>query len=81
MVVTLVTVYAKKLLEGSGRAAIVGASMSTLYLYLYALLQEQEYSLLAGSIGLFVILPLVMFLTRNVSWYTSKEVYSSTVDM
>jgi inner membrane protein len=81
MVVTLVTVYAKKLLEGSGRAAIVGASMSTLYLYLYALLQEQEYSLLAGSIGLFVILALVMFLTRNVSWYTSKEVYSSTVDM
>lgn len=80
MVVTLVTAYAKIVLKMGGRAAIVGAGMSTLYLYLFALLQEQEYSLLAGSVGLFVILALVMFLTRNVSWYTPDEVESTTFD-
>ncbi len=69
MVVSLVTAYAKIMLQSGGRAALVGGGMTALYLYLLALLQEQEYSLLAGSIGLFVILALVMFLTRNVNWY------------
>jgi inner membrane protein len=46
--------------------------MTALYLYLLTLLQEQEYSLLAGSIGLFVVLALVMFLTRNVNWYKAS---------
>lgn len=73
MVVSLVTVYAKNVLKGSGRAGLVGGGMAALYLYLLALLQEQEYSLLAGSIGLFVILALIMFLTRNVSWYAAQE--------
>lgn len=69
MVVALVTAYAKIVLQSKGRAALVGGGMTALYLYLLALLQEQEYSLLAGSIGLFVILALIMFLTRNVNWY------------
>jgi inner membrane protein len=71
MVVSLVTAYARILLRSWGRAALVAGGMTALYLYLLALLQEQEYSLLAGSIGLFVILATVMFLTRNVNWYTS----------
>jgi inner membrane protein len=73
MVVSLVTVYARNVLKNSGRAGLVGGGMTALYLYLLALLQEQEYSLLAGSIGLFVILALIMFLTRNISWYTAPE--------
>ncbi len=69
MVVALVSAYARIVLQSGGRAALVGGGMAALYLYLLALLQEQEYSLLAGSIGLFAILALVMFLTRNVNWY------------
>jgi inner membrane protein len=81
MVVSLVSAYAKIMLQSRGRAALVGAGMTALYLYLLALLQEQEYSLLAGSIGMFVILAAVMFLTRNVNWYSaSKEAQVATED-
>lgn len=43
----MVTAYAKIMLHSKGRAALVGGGMTGLYLYLLALLQEQEYSLLA----------------------------------
>jgi inner membrane protein len=73
MVVSLVTAYAQIMLRSKGRAALAGGAMTALYLYLLALLQEQEYSLLAGSIGLFAILAAVMYLTRNVNWYNSAK--------
>jgi inner membrane protein len=50
----------------------MGAAMSTLYGYLYLLLRLEDYALLAGSVGLFVMLALVMFLTRRVNWYELK---------
>jgi inner membrane protein len=43
-----------------------------LYSYLYVLLQAEDYALLLGSIGLFVILALVMYLTRRVDWYAPR---------
>ena len=39
--------------------------LGALYGYLYVLLQLEDYALLMGSVGLFVILALVMFLTRQ----------------
>ena len=46
--------------------------MATLYGYLYLLLRLEDYALLAGSVGLFVMLALLMFLTRRVNWYELK---------
>jgi inner membrane protein len=31
---------------------------------------SQDYALLAGSLGMFVLLAATMFLTRNVDWYS-----------
>jgi inner membrane protein len=73
MVVSLVTAYAKILLHSKGRAALAGGGMTALYLFLLTLLQEQEHSLLAGSIGLFAILAAIMYLTRNVNWYNPAK--------
>lgn len=44
-------------------------TLASLYGFLYLLLRLEDYSLLAGSIGLFVMLALVMFMTRRVDWY------------
>jgi inner membrane protein len=73
MVVSLVTAYARIMLRSNGRAALAGGAMTGLYLFLLTLLQEQEHSLLAGSIGLFVILAAVMYLTRNINWYSPAQ--------
>ncbi|WP_020409262.1 cell envelope integrity protein CreD [Hahella ganghwensis] len=45
-----------------------------LYGYLMSLLQEQDFALLYGSIGLFLLLAIGMFATRHVDWYKLSEV-------
>jgi inner membrane protein len=42
-----------------------------LYTYLYVLLQLQDYALLIGSVGLFLILSVIMILSRKIDWYGS----------
>ena len=37
--------------------------------FFYILLRAQDVLLFAGSIGLFIIIALIMYLTRNVNWY------------
>ncbi|QIA08765.1 cell envelope integrity protein CreD [Draconibacterium halophilum] len=39
------------------------------YLFIFILLQLESFALLAGSIGLFVLLAALMFFTRKVNWY------------
>ena len=54
-------------------AMAVGGFLSGLYGFLYVLLQIQDYALLVGSIGLFVVLGAVMWLTRDVDWYALRS--------
>jgi inner membrane protein len=48
--------------------------LTTLYGFLYINLQLQDYALLLGSIGLFVMLAVVMYLTRNIDWFSKLNV-------
>jgi inner membrane protein len=73
MTVGLVYGYTRRILTSRRNAALVSGGLSILYGYLFALLHEQEYALLAGSIGLFLMLGLVMYLTRNIDWYQTTE--------
>lgn len=41
-----------------------------LYLFLFTILQLQDYALLAGSIGLFVILAIIMRASQQIKWYS-----------
>lgn len=68
-VVLMVLAYARVVLRARSRAALLGGGLALLYGYLFTLLQEQSYSLLAGSIGLFMALGAVMYLTRNIDWF------------
>jgi len=68
-IVGMIAAYGKAMLRTIGKAAIVGGVVAALYAYLYVVLMNEDYALLAGSVGLFVILALVMFLTRKVNWY------------
>lgn len=48
---------------------IFAALLSLLYLFIYVLIQMQDNALLFGSIGLFVLLTLAMYLSRKIDWY------------
>jgi inner membrane protein len=67
-IVAMVTAYAAAFLRGWRRALGLGAAVAALYGYLYIVLVNEDAALLVGSIGLFVALAVVMFLTRRVDW-------------
>ena len=73
MVCLLISGYCRAVLETRGRAVVVGGVLSLLYGFLYMLLVNQGYALLAGSLGLFGALAVVMYLTRNVEWGSPSE--------
>jgi inner membrane protein len=67
-IVGLVGGYAWAVLRGAGRAGVVAGVVVTLYAYLYVVLTNEDYALLAGALGLFAALAAVMWLTRRVDW-------------
>jgi inner membrane protein len=49
--------------------ATLALLLAAVYAFLYVLLRAESLSLLMGAVGLFVVLALAMYLTRNVDWY------------
>ena len=62
------TAYSAAVLTSWRRASIIGALLAGLYAVLYVLLSLEAYSLLIGSVMLFLTLGAVMYATRNLNW-------------
>ena len=62
------TAYSAAVLGSWRRAAFIGGLLVGLYAVLYVLLSLEAYSLLIGSLLLFVALAGVMFATRRIDW-------------
>ena len=71
-VVALVTLYARSLLGSWRRIAPLALALAGLYGFLYSLLVAQDYALLLGAAGLFLVLALVMYLTRHLDWWSLR---------
>jgi inner membrane protein len=67
--IALIGGYARSALCGTSQALMVTGLLVALYGCLYVLLQLEDYALMAGSVLLFAILAVVMFVTRRVDWY------------
>jgi inner membrane protein len=39
------------------------------FIFIFVLLQMETYALVTGSVVLFIILALIMYLTRKINWY------------
>lgn len=66
----LISGYSWSILRQGRRAVLLLCCLAGLYGYLYTLLTAEDFSLLMGAVGLFVILAFVMFVTRRMDWYT-----------
>ena len=62
--------YSRSILGDKGRAALMLGVLLLLYSFLYLTLKAETYAMLAGSIGLWASLALIMYLTRRIDWYT-----------
>jgi len=68
-VTAMMTLYSRSLLSSWNKSWYMGLVMAISYILLYAVLNAESYALLIGSIGAFVIVGLVMFITRKLNWY------------
>src|SRR5262249_20535623 len=65
----LITRYCKFFLGGGVRTLMIGAGLAGVFTVLYITLRQKDYALLIGAIALFLVLAVVMYVTRKVDWY------------
>jgi len=73
MTIGLITWYSGSILKDRKLAYLVGGNLIILYGFIFVLLQLQDYALLIGSLGLFIILTIVMYFSRKIDWKGIKE--------
>lgn len=61
--------YIKAILKSNQLALLMSGILTILYTFIFVLIQLQDYALLIGSIGIFIILGLVMYFSRKIDWY------------
>jgi len=69
----LISGYSKGILKNKYFTLTVFALLTILYVYLFIVLQLEDYALIMGSIGLLVVLSTVMFVTRKIDWYSLED--------
>lgn len=67
-IIGLLTAYSAAVLGGWQRASMIGGMLAGLYATLYVLLSLEAWSLMIGSVLLFLALAAVMYATRNIEW-------------
>jgi len=69
LTIGLIAAYTKTILKSNALTGLMAGILIVLYLFIFILIQLQDYALLMGSVGLFVILGLVMYFSRKIDWY------------
>ena len=67
--VALVALYVAAFLRRKSHGLILGGMIAAEYVFLFSVLQSEDYALLIGSLGLFALLAAVMTATRRIDWY------------
>jgi len=65
----LVAGYVQAILKSRDLTYLMIGILTILYTFIFVIIQLQDYSLLIGSIGIFIILGLVMYFSRKIDWY------------
>ena len=79
-VLALISAYIRTILRSSRLTLLIGGILTILYVFIFIILQIQDYALLTGSIGIFIILALVMYFSRKIDWYNIRIDQSEDVE-
>ena len=69
----LISTYIMGITKNRKSSMLFGVILSIFYVFIYVLLQLQDYSLIVGMIGLFVILAVLMRLSTKIEWNLSER--------
>lgn len=72
-VIIMITTYSVSILKNRKFPVFIGLSLTALYTFIFVIIQLENYALLVGSIGLFLILGAVMYFSRKIDWNNSNS--------
>lgn len=64
----LISIFTGSIFNNFRIGILTSICLIILYSFLFIILQLQDYSLLMGSVGLFIILAILMYFSRRISW-------------
>lgn len=67
--VGLLTLYSKTFLKPTKLVVLFSSLLTVFYSFIFVIIIQQDFSLLIGSIGLFIVVGAMMYLTRKINWY------------
>jgi inner membrane protein len=67
-VIIMLILYSISVLKNKKFPLFIGAALTVLYSFIFVIIQLENYALLVGSIGLFLILGSVMYFSRKIDW-------------
>lgn len=68
----LICMYVRAILKSLPLTLMLGGILGILYTFIFVIIQLQDYALLIGSLGMFLVLALVMYFSRKIDWYNIK---------
>lgn len=71
--ISLITMYTSTIFKNKKLTSVLAFILSILYIFLYIILQLEDAALLAGSIGLFIMLGIIMYFSQKIKWYNEVE--------
>jgi inner membrane protein len=71
--VVLISLYALTFLRTKRLAVVFTSLLSLFYGFIFVIILQQDFSLLIGSIGLFITVGVLMYFSRKVNWYDASK--------
>ena len=71
--IAMIGLYAKTIFKNLRLTVLLTGILFIMYGFIYIILQLQDFALLIGSIGLFVVLGFIMYVSRKINWYSMVE--------
>lgn len=68
--ISLIGSYAAAIFKNKKQSMVLIGILVVLYLFLFTILQLEDYALIMGSVGLFLALAAVMRVSRKIDWYS-----------
>ena len=68
-IILLISLYSKTIFKENRLMALLAGILIILYGFLFVILRSEDYALLIGSVGLFIVLCVIMYLSRKIKWY------------
>lgn len=74
--VSLIGLYSTTFLKSKALVITFTSLLTFFYAFIFVIIQMQDFSLLLGSIGLFLIIGAIMYFSRSIKWYKEPAAVS-----